>query len=197
MRERDNAVKIFQKRLGWPFDTMMRGHTLSLKSRDLLETQDYLFAVDVDMLFLGDVGDEILGERVATQHPGFYGRRGSFEKNKQSLAYVGPKEGADYFCGGFYGGYAEEVLLMLETNARNIDDDLSRNVIAEWHDEAHWNRYCVDHPPTVILSPSYCFPECMPTLPFPKKLYALDKNHKEFQVPIENLEKVCLRSRNS
>src|SRR3972149_10215271 len=57
----DNVVKIEQKRLGWPHDTMMR---LSMydRSKDLLSKMDYLFAVDGDMLFVDTVGDEVLSD---------------------------------------------------------------------------------------------------------------------------------------
>jgi len=174
-----DIVPIFQMRLGWPFDTMMRHHVYA-KNQEKLLTQDYLFACDADMLFVDTVGDEILGERVATMHPGFVGQRGSYYRNPQSLAYVSDAEGIYYFAGGFYGGTTKEVLHIAHTLSAHIDDDLSRGVIAEWHDEAHWNRYCIDNPPTVILNPSYCYPENL-KLKYPKKLLALDKNHDEIR----------------
>ncbi len=173
------VVTIYQERLGWPFDTMMRYHVYE-KSHALLATQDYLFACDADMLFVDDVGDEILGERVATQHPGFVGKRGSYETNPLSKACIYDWEGEQYFAGGFYGGSTEEVLKIFRTNIMNIDDDYSRGLVAVWHDESHWNRYCIDHKPTTILNPSYCYPESW-NLPYPKKLLCLDKNHQEFR----------------
>ncbi len=175
----DNVVKIYQQRLGWPHDTMKRYHVY-LNSQDLLKTQDYLFACDADMLFVDEVSDEILGKRVATQHPGFFNKRGSYETNPKSLAYVKPNEGKHYFAGGFYGGTSQQFLTICQRLATRVDKDLNAGIVAVWHDESHWNRYCIDHPPTLILTPSYCYPERW-TLPFKKKLLALDKNHSEFR----------------
>jgi len=180
----EDIVSIRQMRLGWPFDTMMRFEVYT-KHSDLLATQDYLFACDADMLFVDTVGDEILGDRVATLHPGFVGLRGSYERNPASLAYVRPDEGAYYFAGGFLGGRAQEVLRIAKTASENIRDDLNRGVIAEWHDEAHWNRYCIEGEPTVILTPSYCYPEEL-VLNFHKRLLALCKNHKDWQQPLND-----------
>lgn len=170
-----NTIYVFQKRLGWPFDTMHRYH-IYYQNRELFNGQDYLFAADADMLFVGDVGEEVLGERVATLHPAFIGYRGSYETNPSSLAYVGPKEGTHYFAGGFYGGTRNEFLNILKTNILRIESDLNERIIALWHDESYWNRYCIDYPPTVILSPSYCYPESESLL-YPKKILALDKDH--------------------
>jgi histo-blood group ABO system transferase len=132
------------------------------------------------MLFVDQVGDEILGERVATLHPGFIGKRGSYETDPRSLACVYPTEGAYYFAGGFYGGKSEEVLKICRVLSERIDQDLKDGVIAVWHDESHWNRYCIDHPPTVVLTPSYCYPESW-QLGFRKRLLALDKDHHAFR----------------
>lgn len=172
----ENTVCIYQPRLGWPYDTMMRYHVY-FDHQDLFAEQDYLFACDADMLFVGDVGDEILGERVATLHPGLINKPGTYERNPRSRAFVRRKEARHYFAGGFYGGKRESFLHILKTNIDRINDDLKQNIIAVWHDESHWNRYCIDFPPTVILSPSYCYPESW-DLPYPKKLLALDKNHE-------------------
>ena len=182
LNTRDDIVLIYQSKLGWPFDTMMRFQTY-LQHSDLLQTQDYLFACDADMLFVGEVGDEILGDHVATTHPGFYATKRTgftYETNSNSKACIYPWEGEKYFAGGFYGGATKEFLKILKTNSDNIQDDLSRGIVAVWHDESHWNRYCVDHKPTKILSPSYCYPEGM-NLPFTPRLIALNKNHAEMR----------------
>jgi histo-blood group ABO system transferase len=178
----DNVVVLYQPRLGWPYDTMMRFQVYA-SHKDILSQQDYLFACDADMLFVGEVGDEILSERTATLHPGFYETKRNFfsyDTNPNCKAYIAPHEGQYYFAGGFYGGSAEEVIKICETNANNIQTDLDNNLIAVWHDESHWNRYCIDHPPTLILSPSYCYPEHL-VLPFERKLLALFKNHSQWR----------------
>ncbi len=69
------------------------------KNKDLLIRQDYLFACDADMLFVDEVGDEILGKHVATLNPGFVNQRGSYDTNPLSLNCVNVDEGAHYFAG--------------------------------------------------------------------------------------------------
>ncbi len=175
----EDVVRIEQRRLGWPYDTMMR-YKVYLDHWEQLSEQDYLFASDADMLFVSDVGDEIFGKRVATLHPGFVGKRGSYETDPRSKACIGKGEGTHYFAGGFYGGESDSFLHILQTNIAHIQDDLSRGLIAVWHDESHWNRYCINFPPTLVLTPSYCYPETW-NLPYTKKLLALDKDHAAFR----------------
>lgn len=178
-KSESNIKYIYQKRLGWPYDTMNRFHVYYTQ-KDFLETMDYVFATDADMLFVDFVGDEILGERVATQHPGYVGQRGTYETNHISTACIKFNEGKYYFAGGFYGGRSPEFLKLIKTCADNVDKDLVRNFIAVWHDESHLNRYFIDNKPTKILSPSYCYPERW-NLPYHKRLLALDKNHSELR----------------
>ncbi len=188
--ERDNLKVIYQKRLGWPHDTLMR-YSIYYQYRDELKDMDYLFATDADMLFVDAVGEEILSDRVATLHPGYFNRRGTYERRKASAAYVSPGEAKHYFCGGFNGGSVVEFLKMSRMITENILKDLSSNIIAIWHDESHVNRYFIDNQPTCILSPSYCYPENWDTpqqkiqlaypanwkVPFQPKLVALNKSH--------------------
>ncbi len=152
-----SVVRIEHKRLGWPYDTLMRIPTY-LKNADLYEGCDYLFALDADMLFVDTVGSEILSELVATQHPGYIGRRGTYETRKISTACVRPHEGTQYFAGGFNGGSKDACLKMYKTISKNIGIDLDKKFIALWHDESHINRYFIDHKPTAILDTSYCWP---------------------------------------
>ncbi len=180
LKESSHIIKINQKRLGWPYDTMMRC-SMYFNNFDKFKNMDYLFAIDADMMFVGDFGHEILSDRVAVLHPGFYqGQRGSYETRPISLAYVNPHEGKHYYAGGVYGGKLTEFYRMTKTMINNIQLDLDRGIIAVWHDESHLNRYFIDNPPTKILNPSYCYPESW-HLPFEKKLLALDKNHGEMR----------------
>ncbi len=161
----------------WPWMTLGR-YSIFNKFQEKLSDMDYLYYCDVDMLFVNNVGDEILSDRVATQHPGYTGVRGTPDTNPRCLAYISPEEEMQYFAGGFNGGTSIEYLKMSAVLSNNIDIDFSNGIIAIWHDESHMNRYFLDNPPTKILNPSYCYPESW-QLPYDKKLLALDKNHNE------------------
>ena len=174
-----NIVKIDVEHKDWPWMTLGRYKIFSDNS-NILSKMDYIFYSDVDMRFVSEVGDEILSDRVATQHPGYFGGRGTPETNPLSLACVFPYEQMQYFAGGFNGGTSKEYLKMAHKISNDIDVDCSRNIIAIWHDESHMNRYFIDNKPTLILSPSYCYGESM-NIPFEKKLLALDKNHSEIR----------------
>jgi len=163
----------------WPWMTLGRYKIFSNNS-EKLSNMNYLYYCDADMRFVSDVGDEIISERVATQHPGYYGTRGTPETNSSSLACVFEHEPMQYFAGGFNGGSSHEYLKMAKHISNNIDTDYSKNLIAIWHDESHMNRYFIDNPPTKILDPSYCYGESM-NIPFKRRLVALDKNHSEIR----------------
>ncbi len=173
-------IKIIEKRhQAWPFATLLRYNTFWV-NKDHMKDMDYLFYCDVDMLFVDFVGDEILSDRVATIHPGFLGGRGTPETNPASSACVRSDERMVYYAGGFNGGSKDEFLKMSNQLNTNIKNDLDKNVIAVWHDESHFNRYCINNAPTKVLSPSYCYPESW-KIPYDKKLLALDKNHAEIR----------------
>src|SRR5690606_2474713 len=77
------VVVLEQQRMGWPYDSMMRFATY-YKYKDHFADYDYLFACDADMAFVSEIGDEILGDRVATIHPQTRFRRGIYEDNPLS-----------------------------------------------------------------------------------------------------------------
>lgn len=177
-----NVINVEHKE--WPWMTLGRYKIFSDNSEELSK-MDYLYYCDADMMFCGEVGTEIFSLRTATQHPGYYGKRGTPETNPDSLAYISPKEEMQYFAGGFNGGTASEFLKMSKKISANIEKDFEKGLIAVWHDESHLNRYFVDNPPTKILDPSYCHPESW-DLPFKKRLLALDKDHREIRKECEN-----------
>ncbi|MEA2036718.1 MAG: hypothetical protein U9O94_04380 [Nanoarchaeota archaeon] len=158
----------------WPMPTLYRYH-LFLQQEEALQDYDYVFYCDIDMRFVNYIGDEILGEGItAAQHPmyalcekdnpiiGLIDKAHlypPFEPNPESTAYVSyPKY---YFAGGFQGGTTKEFLKMAKAIRKNIDKDFSKDYIAIWNDESHLNRYLIDNPPALILTPSFIYPDSM------------------------------------
>lgn len=166
----------------WPGPALHR-HDILLQAESRLVNYDYVFYSDADMLFAGAMADEILGAGLtATLHPGFAGRpRGTFtyETRPASAAYIRPDEGTYYFCSGFQGGRAAAFLQAARHMADAAASDSRCGITAIWHDESHWNRYLIDHPPETILSPLYCSPQSWNVSD--RKLIALDKNHAEMR----------------
>ena len=171
----------------WPIPTLKR-YNYFMQEKDYISQFDYCYYFDVDMSIVDKVGDEVLGDLVATMHPyqSFYpkGDR-SYDRNPKSLAYVAPgDEGQYYYAGGFNGGKTKEFLKMSEVIADRVTKDLENDIIALWHDESHMNRYLIDNPPTVSLTPSYVFAEEQmnnPSYPYEAKIVALKKNHDELR----------------
>lgn len=175
LQKQANIVPVFQKKLGWPYDSMMRSSIYN-DHRELFNNMDYLFACDADMVFVDYVGNEVLGNLVATLHPIYTWRRGTYDANPKSKAYVAAHEGTHYFAGGFYGGSRDAFCQMIQELTQNIKSDTSNGIMARWHDESHLNRYFIDHEPTCILNPSYCYPEGY-SFGYHPRLVALYKNH--------------------
>ncbi len=155
----------------WPLPTLYRYH-LFLREEELLKEYDYVFYVDADMKFVSRVGDEILGDLVGAQHPMYAIRKDyvpPYEPNEKSTAYI-PRTGRVvhkrfeplYFAGGFQGGRSENFIQAMKVMKERIDKDFTDNgYIAIWNDESHWNRYCFENPPTVVLNPSYIYPDSL------------------------------------
>ena len=171
----------------WPMPTLKR-YNYFVKEKEFISKFDYCFYFDVDMGVVDKVGDEVLSDLVATMHPyqSFYPKeQRSYDRNPQSLAYVPVgEEGESYYAGGFNGGSTKRFLEMSEVLADRVTKDLENDVIALWHDESQMNRYLIDNPPTLSLTPSYCFAEEMignSQYPYEPKIVALKKNHDELR----------------
>lgn len=185
-----NDVRICQiEHEPWPIPSLKRYHYF-LKEREYISQFDYCFYMDVDMRIDGKVGEEILGDLVATQHPGFFHKSPeefAYERRPESTAYIPMGQGKMYYAGGFNGGKPEHFLKMAESIVKNVDKDFENNIIADCDDESHMNRYLVDNPPTLELTPSYCYPEggiyrygsTSWNVLFEPKIIALNKNHAE------------------
>lgn len=180
-----NDVTIFkQNHFQWPGPAMYRYHIIN-RAKQQLSEYDYIFYSDADMLFVDIVGKEVLSPLTACNHPGFYNKprkEFTYETNPKSKAYIPPDKGEYYFASGFNGGTSSSWLKMASVIQEWTEEDRKCGIIPVWHDESYFNRYLIENQkPSVILDPSYCFPESWKHLPYSPKLYALDKNHAEMR----------------
>ena len=171
----------------WPMPTLKR-YNYFVKEKDYISQFDYCYYFDVDMGIVSEVGDEVLSDLVATMHPyqSFYPKeQRTYDRNPKSFAYVPPgEEGELYYAGGFNGGSTKRFLEMAEVLADRVNKDLENGVIALWHDESHMNRYLIDNPPSLSLTPTYCFAEEQmnnASYPYDAKIIALKKDHDELR----------------
>jgi len=165
----------------WPTPTLFRYHYI-LSAVDHFTDCEYVFYIDADSLFVGNVAEEVCCTGLtAVEHSGYVGRRPQFLpycRKRRSTAYVQRGHGEKYYAGGFQGGRTRLWIEAMQDIAERIDEDMANEITAEWHDESHWNRYLIDHPPSIALSPEYCRPE---SSSLPKRIVALDKNHRELR----------------
>jgi len=181
LRKGDNVHLIYQKKLGWPYDTLFR-FRMFYGIDDQLNDFDYIFFFNANMICLQNIDESILPNHeeqlVVVKHPGFFDKERSsytYETNPLSKAYIPHEKGEYYFMGGFNGGIGKYYRELVKTLKENIDYDLQKNkLVAIWHDESHLNQYMVNKTPK-ILTPAYGYPEGV-ELPFEKKIIILDKN---------------------
>lgn len=176
----------------FPEATLYRYKIFGKQSIALREKFSHLLYMDVDMGIEKKIGEEfIVDGLVAVRHPGTYAtdRWGSPNNPKESTSWFPEEKRKHYYCGGVQGGATVKYLVACDILSENIAEDEKNKVMAEWHDETHWNKYVhYERPGTVTeLSPSYCMPE--PILfrknwglsEFEPKIIALEKNHKEIR----------------
>lgn len=73
------------------------------------------------------------------------GGLGSWESNAHSQAFVARKSRFNYYCGGTWFGKSESIREMLKILSKQVSEDLQRNIIANWHDESHLNKWAIEN----------------------------------------------------
>lgn len=159
----------------WPTPTLMRYH-LFLREEKILESYDFIYYIDADMKFVSRVGDEILGDLVAAQHPMYAIRKDyipPYEPNEKSTSFIprlgkitmenGQKKYTPlYLAGGLQGGRSDIFIKAMKEMKEMIDKDfIENNYIPIWNDESAWNAYLFKNPPTLVLNPSYVYPDSL------------------------------------
>jgi len=167
-KENKNIHRIYQENLGWPGNTLMR-FDMFLKRRTDLKEMDFIFFFNANCLviknissqeFLPDINRE--EKLLATLHPGFFNKdreKFTYDENEESLAFIEKDKGKYYFAGGLNGGIGEEFFKACQNMNEKIKKDLSKEIIARFHDESHWNKYLIDREDIKILGPEYLYPE--------------------------------------
>jgi hypothetical protein len=178
--EVSGQVKVFQAKLGWPYDTLMRYHMFLTQKESLLK-MDYLFFFNANMIINSVINYEDVipsedEDLVAVLHSSFTNSRGTFETRSASTAYLSESEGIYYYQGCLNGGTSEKFIEMCETLKENIDIDLNNKIIAVWHDESHMNWY-MDKRNIKKLHPGFSYPESL-KLNYDKRIIMIEKQHR-------------------
>jgi hypothetical protein len=191
IKNEDNVTIIKKQCEGYPLDTLMR-FEMFMKVKEEALKSDYSFYFNANMAVVELVGDEIFPYKgykglIGVEHPlGYKYRRFpsmyTYERNKKSTAYISKeRKNYSYFMGGLNGGSSEAYFKMVEKLDENIKKDLANDIIAEFHDESHLNKYLNSSKAVHKLPTSYGYPEGV-DLPLKPLIVVLDKTKfsKEF-----------------
>ena len=187
-------VKLYeQEHLPWPYITLERFKYILKAESDLAEF-DYVLFLDADTRVVETVTEEELftdKKYIGVHHPcHFLGMPphdnppGAFETRQISAAGIGPEDNTSvYFQGCLWGGKMPYVLDMIRELAQRTQFDLSRDVIAQWHDESQMNKFfCERREDVHVMGPEYAYPECFGAYcTFEPKIVHLAKDNSKYQ----------------
>ncbi|XP_054030147.1 LOW QUALITY PROTEIN: globoside alpha-1,3-N-acetylgalactosaminyltransferase 1 [Dryobates pubescens] len=146
---------------------------------------DYLFCLDIDMVFYNAWGPETLGDAVAAIHPGYFSVPQSqfpYERRRSSsAAYIPEGEGDFCYGGAVFGGLVKKVYELTKSCHTAILADTANGIMAAWQEESHLNRHFLSHRPSKVLSPEYLWDYRKPKPPEILLICfsTLDKSYKE------------------
>uniref|UniRef100_A0A2K6BKV7 Globoside alpha-1,3-N-acetylgalactosaminyltransferase 1 (FORS blood group) n=1 Tax=Macaca nemestrina TaxID=9545 RepID=A0A2K6BKV7_MACNE len=166
----------------WEETCMRRMETISqhIAKRAHREV-DYLFCLDVDMVFQNPWGPETLGDLVAAVHPSYYAiprQQFPYERRRVSTAFVADSEGDFYYGGKVFGGQVARVYEFTRGCHMAILADKANGIMAAWREESHLNRRFISNKPSKVLSPEYLWDDRKPQPPSLKliRFSTLDKD---------------------
>ena len=181
-KDSPNVKVIYQSRLGFFYDTLMRFH-MFLENENELSKHDYIYFLNSNAIIKDKIEfNELDPDKgmLAVIHPGYLNSppiHFDYERNPISKAFISIGEGIKYYMGGFYGGASGEFLKLCKFCRDNINEDFTKEYIAKWHDESHSNRYFVNNPPKFVSSEIYAWPEEYKTDKKPKVILRDKKIH--------------------
>ena len=166
----DNVTVIPAKKMGWPYDSLMR-FEMFLGCEKELKKYDYIYFFNANMQLVGPVDLSEIAPRewhdglVAGVHPGACGDARCtnpddfpYERRPESTAYIPYGSGRHYVCGAFNGGTSAAFLKMCHVLAKNVQTDLDNDIVARVDDESHLNAYLAGRK-YLLCGRAYGFPE--------------------------------------
>ena len=148
--EQNKAIhRIKQEKLPWPYPTLYRFKMFNTQY-ERVKDFDYAFFFNANAKFIKTISaDSILPTNdenglVVVKHPRYRACENfdfPYDRNFKCQAYIKYGKGKVYVQGCIIGGTAEAFFTMSKKLETQIDEDLSKNIIARWHDESYLNRY--------------------------------------------------------
>lgn len=145
-----NVKYYYQAKVGWPYDTLLRFHWFAMLQDQILKN-DFCYFCNANALFLRKITPELIPLPTEDKplifwcHTAHYNDYNSnditTEKNPESTAYVEADTECRAFGGGFFGGTGTAFLKMTLDLRDNIQTDLTKGIIAVWHDQSHIISY--------------------------------------------------------
>lgn len=158
-----------QKFSSWQEISMRRMEAISRHMARVSHGEvQYLFCLDIDMVFHNPWGPETLGDMVAAIHPGYFNvprERFPYERRSSSAAFIPEEEGDFYYGGAVFGGLVREVYEFTKRCHMTILADKANGIMAAWQEESHLNRHFLSHKPSKLLSPEYIWDDKKPKPP--------------------------------
>ena len=109
---------------------------------------------------------------------------GAYETRKDSLAGITDEDDTSvYFQGCLWGGKVPHVIEMIEELTKRTQDDLDRDIIAQWHDESQMNKFFAERREDVhVMGPQYAYPEVFAQhCDFEPSIVHLAKDNSKYQ----------------
>lgn len=170
-QEHDNVSYIYQKKSGWPYDTLLRFHWFAMV-QDQIEPFDFCYYCNANSVFVRTVTPEVIPFPTQDKplilwcHTAHYDDYISncitTEQNPESTAFIGPDVPCRQHGGGFFGGTRQAFLKMTLDLRNNIQEDLNKGIIAVWHDQSHIIKYGAEHPYLEVAKDLICQEERNP-----------------------------------
>lgn len=160
----ENVSIIYQKNLGWPFNTMKRFEMFK-RITEKLNKYDYVFFINGNALFMKELTSDFIkiNKNIITIiHPGLYGKKIDdmpYERNPKSRSFIPKGKGKFYVQGAFIGGKSKAFVELINSLDNATTEDLKDGIIAIWHDESFLNRYILDKDDIQVMGRQYLYYE--------------------------------------
>lgn len=191
----DDITSYPYEHIEWPYITLKRFEIIQKAREQILETDWFVF-IDADALVVDTVTEEEFFDDTkkffGVHHPCHFLKMpphnqkfGAFETNQKSTAAISEDDDLSvYFQGCLWGGKSSEIMTLIEELDRRVNVDLENDVIAQWHDESHLNKFLIENLDQVnILGPQFAYPEMFSDYcEFDPKIVHLSKNNSKYHV---------------